>query len=142
MEYQLIQIIIENSESKNFQEAKQEWRVIDCEEGHDNCICGKKNIVNLFTIKNHLNNKILFPIGSDCVKKFEEDTLNEDLNTLLLANKEFKLGKYKDTGMTYSEIYERDKSYLRFLKENQYKLKKKTYNKLIRFYDYMESLPK
>lgn len=141
MEYQLIQIIIENSEAKNFQQAKQEWRVIHCDEnGYDTCVCGKKGIVNLFTIKNNLNNKILFPVGSECVKKFKENNIDGDVNTFLLANKEFKFGKYKESGLTYSDIYKKDKSYLQFLKQNQFNLKKKTYHKLIRYYDLMESI--
>lgn len=76
----LKEIILYNSESKDWENAVQEWEILDCEEDISllsSCICGKENIKYLFTIKNNVNDKTLFPIGSSCIKKFNRTDLNE-----------------------------------------------------------------
>ncbi|GGA82368.1 hypothetical protein [Staphylococcus muscae] len=72
--------MIDSSESNAWNDAVQEWEIYDVEEDEHNsssCICGKENIRYLFTIKNMKNDKILFPIGSSCIKKFNRNDLNE-----------------------------------------------------------------
>lgn len=76
----LIQEVIDNSESSFWDSAVLEWDIDDVIEDEDNdssCICGKENIRYLFTIKNVQNGNALFPIGSSCIKKFNRADLNE-----------------------------------------------------------------
>ncbi|MBR6609767.1 MAG: hypothetical protein IKK99_06075 [Oscillospiraceae bacterium] len=57
-----------------------EWGIIDCEEDDElesSCICGKENLRYLFVIKNDITGKVLYPIGSSCIKKFNRKDLNE-----------------------------------------------------------------
>ncbi|GLB26591.1 hypothetical protein LXJ15735_28320 [Lacrimispora xylanolytica] len=75
----LIMTVIDNSISNNWEDAVLEWEVYDCEEDSLNetsCICGKENLKYLYTIRNKLNNKLLYPIGSSCIKKFGRQDLN------------------------------------------------------------------
>lgn len=83
--------IINNSVSKNWQDAVLEWKLIDTEEDELNesqCICGKENIRYLHRIQNIDNGKELFPIGSSCIKKFDRTDLNE---LITIREKLFKL---------------------------------------------------
>lgn len=87
----LIQKILEKSEADVWNEAVQEWAIDDCEEDtslQSACICGKEDLRYLFTIRNIINENILFPIGSSCIKKFDRDDLNEKAN---IQEKLFKL---------------------------------------------------
>lgn len=90
----LIQRVIDNSEAPNWENAVLEWEVIDCEEDgslETSCVCGKEQLRYLFTIRNTLNGRLLYPIGSSCIKKFgrldfdEEVTVKEQLFKLLHA---------------------------------------------------------
>ena len=76
----LISEVIQNSYSKSWTSAVNEWDVADCEEDdslESSCICGKENLRYLFTIRNIINGNILFPIGSTCIKKFNRSELND-----------------------------------------------------------------
>ncbi len=87
----LIATVVDNSESDNWQDAVTEWEIYDCEEDEscsEKCICGKENIKYLYTIKNVRNKKILCPIGSSCVRKFNRLDLNEMTS---LIESQFKL---------------------------------------------------
>lgn len=95
-EYQenLIKTVINNSESDNWKDAVKEWDIVDVEEDLDcagQCTCGKEGLRYLFTIKNRINNNIIYPIGSSCISKFgvdklkNEAKLKEDLFKLLHA---------------------------------------------------------
>lgn len=78
----LIFRVIGESESNSWNDAVLEWEIIDCEEDDElslSCICGKENLRYLYTIRNELNGKVLFPIGSSCIKKFERSDLNEEI---------------------------------------------------------------
>lgn len=53
---------------------------MDCEldkEMESRCICGKENIKYLFTIHNDCSGKLLSPIGSSCINKFDRQELKE-----------------------------------------------------------------
>ena len=83
--------VINNSESDNWQEAVTEWEIYDCEEDDicsEECICGKENIKYLYTIRNVYNGRLLFPIGSSCIKKFNRTDLKEET---ALIESQFKL---------------------------------------------------
>ena len=90
----LINTVIEYSNSDYWEDAVNEWYIIDCEEDEtleSSCICGKENLRYLFTIKNEFNGNELYPIGSSCIKKFgreemyEEAYIHEELFKLLHA---------------------------------------------------------
>lgn len=87
----LIMEVIKHSESKRWEDAVTEWKIDDCEED-DSCsskgICGKENIKYLYTIRNELNGKVLFPIGSSCIRKFNRTDMNEEI---VLRESTFKL---------------------------------------------------
>ena len=90
----LINTVVEYSNSEYWEDAVNEWYIYDCEEDEElesSCICGKENLRYLFTIKNELNGNELYPIGSSCIKKFgreelyEEASIHEGLFKLLHA---------------------------------------------------------
>ena len=75
-----------------------EWDVAGCVEDRtlsSSCICGKENLRYLFTIRNRLTGKTLFPIGSSCIEKFGRDDLNE---IAAVREKLFKLLHAIDSG--------------------------------------------
>ena len=87
----LIQRVLDESESNTWNEAVLEWVIDDCEEDNSlqsSCICGKEELRYLFTIRNVKNGNTLFPIGSSCIKKFDRDDLNEEVS---IQEKLFKL---------------------------------------------------
>lgn len=78
----LIQRVIENSDSDIWESAVLEWEVFDYEEDEtleSSCICGKEELRYLFTIRNTHNGNMLYSIGSSCIRKFERDDLDEEV---------------------------------------------------------------
>ncbi|MFC2401863.1 hypothetical protein [Streptococcus sobrinus] len=76
----LIFTIINKSRASTWEDAVNEWDIIDCYEDNSltsSCICGKEHIKYCYTIMNRFNNTKLFPIGSHCIHKFERQDLNE-----------------------------------------------------------------
>ncbi len=87
----LIKEVISSSESDTWEEAVDEWEIVDCEEDMEcrsACICGKENIRYLYTIQNTYNGNKLYPIGSSCINKFGRSDLRE---VTTLAEQQFKL---------------------------------------------------
>lgn len=87
----LMMTVVRSSESDNWQDAVIEWDIYDCEEDlscSSECVCGKENIKYLYTIRNRYNGKMLFPIGSSCINKFERRDLRE---VTTLIESQFKL---------------------------------------------------
>ena len=83
--------VLDNSSSKNWKNAVLEWELIDTEEDEDaqsRCICGKENIRYLHRIINNTNGRMLFPVGSSCIKRFNRADLNEKIS---VKEKLFKL---------------------------------------------------
>jgi hypothetical protein len=81
---QLVKTVVVNSESNKWIDAKNEWNVVNISEdesAESQCICGKENLRYLYTIKNTLNGNTLFPIGSECIKQFNQEALNNDVTT-------------------------------------------------------------
>ncbi|MBC2312517.1 hypothetical protein [Listeria booriae] len=79
-DYKLLRVVMEHSENNDWQDAVQEWEIEDCQEDdnqEESCICGKEQLKYLFTIENKINGKVLTPIGSSCIKKFEREELDE-----------------------------------------------------------------
>ena len=71
MTQKLINTILEfSTEKKDFNIAKQEWKLKAVAKGSNNCICGKA-LKNLFYITNKdSHNKKILIVGSDCIQKF------------------------------------------------------------------------
>ncbi|HEM3202723.1 TPA: hypothetical protein U0910_000739 [Streptococcus suis 8830] len=79
----LISEVINKSEANTWQSAVSEWEIVDIEEDdclEESCVCGKENLRYLYTIQNSFNGNILYPIGSSCIKKFEREDLNAEIN--------------------------------------------------------------
>jgi hypothetical protein len=80
----LIDNIIATSVSKNWDLAVREWDLVDWDEDlacSSQCVCGKEDIRYLFRIRNRNNGNELFPIGSQCIKKFGRADLYQDAVT-------------------------------------------------------------
>lgn len=80
--YRLFGSVMELSQANNWEDAVEEWEIVGYEEDDScssSCVCGKENLKYLFTIKNSVNGNSLFPIGSECIKKFQQDSLAEEL---------------------------------------------------------------
>lgn len=87
----LMNKVIDKSESDNWEDAVKEWKIINCQEDEqssETCVCGKENLRYLFTIQNTINHSILFPIGSSCIKRFGRADLREETS---IHEKMFKL---------------------------------------------------
>lgn len=131
--YKLIEQILENSEADTFETAKYEWAISDYEVNeNEQCICGKTHIKYCYTIRNKINSNILFPVGSECIKKFERYDLSQSMKVFANKYTIFKNSGKKYDGKTFGYICENDPQYVQFLKENG---KKKEYLKLVQFYD-------
>lgn len=75
--------VIEKSDSNIWDSAVTEWEIIDVEEDmrqFESCICSKEKLRYLYTIKNRINENQLYPIGSQCIKKFGQEDLNNQIN--------------------------------------------------------------
>jgi len=143
----LAKVVCENSNSKRFEDARLEWDVSGGEydrTGHV-CYCGQQDIHYLFTIQNRENGAILYPIGSECIQKFEIDEMiyavkvfhsehrkkireikkkekeEEELKRKyrlqmgILGQTKMTKGKYK--GSTFNSVAKYDNEYIEFLKE-------------------------
>lgn len=88
MKYDLFDVVLSNSSSKVFDVARNEWcvsRCVDCGDNPDEfeqCVCGKDGIRYCYEIKNNITGAILFPLGSECIKKFEREDMNLHMKRL------------------------------------------------------------
>lgn len=76
----LIKRVLEASTTDNWKIAVREWDIVDCEEDEkcsSECVCGKENLRYLFTIRNRETGRILYPIGSTCINKFDRNDLDD-----------------------------------------------------------------
>lgn len=79
---QLKDAILSKSVSKIWSYAVVEWEISSMEEDEDAgsiCLCGNTGLRYLYEIRNRKNGNFLFPIGSTCIKKFERDDLDEEV---------------------------------------------------------------
>lgn len=99
----LVNSVINNSIADNWEDAVQEWDILDCFEDElreESCACGKENLYYLFTIKKRYNGKTLFPIGSSCIHKFGREDLSEQAD---IEEKMFRLYHAVESG-TYLKL--------------------------------------
>jgi hypothetical protein len=129
--------VIELSNSDIFNEAKFEWDIVGNdiadEDTNETCVCGHKHLKYLFEIRNRYTNQSLYPIGSECIKKFESANLDNQMKLAKYGEIVFKNKGKKHDGRTYDEICKSDENYILFLKENAMKSK---YLKLVSYYNF------
>lgn len=130
--YRLVQEVLENSEASHWQEAKEEWTVSNYfEEDDQTCVCGKRHIRHCYRICNERNQKTLYPIGSECVKRFANDKMEREMKIWKQKTKIFKNVGGKHNGRTYGYICDHDPGYVEFLEK---KARRAEYVDLVRFY--------
>lgn len=131
-EYRLVQEVLENSEASSWQEAREEWCVSNYfEEEDETCICGKRHIRHCYRICNKKNNNTLYPIGSECVKRFQSDRMEREMKIWKQKTKIFRNVDGKHHGRTYEYICERDPWYVEFLEK---RARRAEYVDLVRYY--------
>lgn len=80
--YELTKILLDASVSNVWEDAVEEWRVAGC---YDNCncsktcLCGHEGIRYEYTIENSINGNQLSPIGSQCILKFGNAELKNEV---------------------------------------------------------------
>jgi hypothetical protein len=77
----LMQAVMEKSETTDWESAVDEWELDDVEEDEtleESCVCGKESLRYLFTIRNIINGNYLYPIGSSCINRFDRADLAEE----------------------------------------------------------------
>ena len=108
---QLASIVLDNSESKTWSSCTAEWIVVDYEEDDDAdgmCVCGKEGLRYMYTIRNELNGNELFPIGSECIKRFNSDDLADDAKCWAQAYKLANLAAEYGKASRVSIVYDKD----------------------------------
>lgn len=78
----LIGTVIGLSVADDWEGARREWEIVGCEvdETHSaTCVCGKDGLRYVYTIANTETGETLSPIGSSCIKKFEQSDMDEEL---------------------------------------------------------------
>ena len=76
----LKETVVKYSESDYWEEAVDEWEIIEChidKNVEEICICGQEGLRYCYTIRNRLNGKNLYPIGSSCILQFERNDLKQ-----------------------------------------------------------------
>jgi hypothetical protein len=149
--YNFFKELKEKSENKELY--WEEWEKLDFyEDNRDcegSCICGKKNIRYEFKITNIINGNEIYPVGSECIKKINNNYLDDSLKEIEkeLKRKEAKeklikkmdnyiltIGKYE--GKTFNYIVNYDSGYCNFIQDKAFKKefnKFKKYLELINF---------
>lgn len=96
----LFNTVLSKSESNTWDEATQEWDIVTEREDEDrteSCVCGHELLRYLFTIRNRFNGNEVYPIGSTCIRKFERNDLDQDLDcrmqALRLMHEAVRLGR-------------------------------------------------
>lgn len=81
----LIRRVLDASHGRTWEEAVREWEIVDCEEDEQCdafCVCGKEHIRYLYTIRNELTGRTIYPIGSSCIKKFHRNDMDEETTVM------------------------------------------------------------
>ena len=105
----LVKMVINSSESDEWDTAKTEWvprRItsfdVPCQSENDyTCMCGHPHIVKLFRITNIHNGTELKPIGSECIKRFGTDNM---LQAVREANRKVKANSLSSSESDTSSI--------------------------------------
>ncbi|HEM3683946.1 TPA: hypothetical protein U1D20_001420 [Streptococcus suis] len=91
-------IVISLSLADNWEEARQEWTRVKLEKidktMESKCLCGKAHLQKVYSVsRTDLSDIKLSPIGSSCIKKFQNKKLTKSLKK---AEREFRLRSNSD----------------------------------------------
>jgi hypothetical protein len=125
--------VLKLSDSKGLDDALNEWEITNNIENDTTCVCGKKHIVDTYELTNNNNGNILYPVGSSCIKKFNNPKLNSQLKVVSHRNTILKNEGRKHDGKTYDWICKNDPQYVEYL---QAVAIKKKYKMLVEYYNY------
>lgn len=110
----LIGTVIGLSVADDWEGARREWEIVGCEvdETHSaTCVCGKEGLRYVYTIANTETGETLSPIGSSCIKKFEQSDMDEELagwqQAIKLMEEAARIGK-EDYVHLHSGSYSRN----------------------------------
>jgi len=81
----LSEVVLEQSEASFWKDAVAEWDIDSMQEDlnlSESCICGHPHLRYLYRICNRENGNMLFPIGSECIKRFGRDDFDEQVSIL------------------------------------------------------------
>lgn len=99
----LIGTVIGLSVADDWEGDRREWEIVGCEvdETHSaTCVCGKEGLRYVYTIANTETGETLSPIGSSCIKKFEQSDMDEELagwqQAIKLMEEAARIGKEDD----------------------------------------------
>lgn len=79
----LQKVVIESSESDYWEEAVNEWEIIDYyidDKMKEICVGGHEGLKYCFIIQNRYNYNQLYPIGSSCILQFGRSDLSQIVN--------------------------------------------------------------
>ena len=69
--YNMVNIVLSKSDAPDWEAARKEWEVTGCEEDEScsgACVCGKKGLKYLYTIRNKETRCVIYPIGYSCME--------------------------------------------------------------------------
>jgi hypothetical protein len=140
-------IVIRLSENKDWEIAKFEWyveRYYDDYRCTTTCNCTKEGLRHVYVIKNRLNGNRVTPVGSVCIKRFENQEMIKEMMSLRQFYKEIKKwGKRVFThsvkrGQSIEDICE-DSGFIQFVKTKRKRgfdeERNADYDKLLAFYN-------
>ena len=139
MPFDLFPKVFEHSvEKTDWLIAAREWTVLSLNrvESDSTCICGKKHILYVSTIQNLITGEQLYPIGSECIKKFKNPFMDNELKRLKKEEKKLKklastqvgIGMYNE--LTIEECCNLHSDYVKFVYEKHLNSK---YNSLLTY---------
>lgn len=119
----LIGTVIGLSVADDWEGARREWEIVGCEvdETHSaTCVCGKEGLRYVYTIANTETGETLSPIGSSCIKKFEQSDMDEELagwqQSIKLMEEAARIGK-EDYVHLHSGSYSRKLLYFLYAQD-------------------------
>ena len=101
-----MEILVEKSVANLYENAIHEWELESTEQDlllERQCVCTQQGLRYLYKLRNKLNNKILFPVGSSCVKRLNNSNLTETVRQLeKWGGRKIRTGKLN--GNTYKGL--------------------------------------
>ena len=82
--------VFAKSESRSWRSCVIEWEIAYCDEDDEaggTCVCGQEGLRYMYAIRNTLNGNVIYPIGSECIKRFESNGLNDEAHCWAKAYK-------------------------------------------------------
>ncbi|MGN0240143.1 MAG: hypothetical protein ACI4CS_00500 [Candidatus Weimeria sp.] len=115
----LMEKVLQHSVSNTWDKASKEWFVTDMfvdESGESTCICGHKHLKDVYIICNSFTAEELYPIGSECIKRFNNEAMNDEAEDCRL----WGLFTHQLLSGTRINVSKLDFSIVNYLKEMEY----------------------